>query len=263
MTNICDYGCGQVSIFTYPNGKHCCSNSFNRCPAFLEKRIASRRKNNPEWVKNKEQCSINMSKGLKGKASWSKGQTKETNASLAEISKQRSGIPKPQSVKDKISATKKAAPLTEYQLLPKTDPKKAAAIKKQVAKQKGQKRIGNYTSIGRPGKLNPMYGKTGSDHPSYKPVSDAEVLYRKTARNMTERNKKNMDLSSYNIGKAGVDGAYQVDHIVSVVYGYENNIPVELIASVENLQVLPWKENLSKKHHLTDQAKRLLNEWGY
>lgn len=263
MTNICDYGCGNVSIFTYPNGKHCCSTTFNACPAFLERRIAARRKNNPDWVKNKEQCSANMSNGLKGKASWSKGQTKETNASLAEISKNRTGIPKPQSVKDKISATKKAAPLNAYQLLPKTDPKKAEAIKKQVEKQTGQTRIGNYSSNGYPGKLNPMYGVTGSNHPSYKHVSDAEALYRKTARNMTERNKKNMDLTAYKIGKAGVDGAYQVDHIISVVYGYENNIPVELIASIDNLQVIPWKENLSKKHHLTDKAKQLLNEWGY
>jgi hypothetical protein len=44
----------------------------------------------------------------------------------------------------------------------------------------------------------------------------------------------------------GVDGGYQLDHIVGIRYGYDNMIPVEVIASVDNLQMLPWKENRTK-----------------
>lgn len=264
MTNICEYGCDREAHHVLGrNKKHCCSSHISRCPAFAKARAAKRKEKNPGWVKDRKATSKKMSESLKGKKSWNKGETKHTNASIAAGAEKLKGTTKSAEHKKKISDTKKAAPLNDYQLLSKDHPKKASAIRKQVSKQKGQKRTGNYKSTGHPGKLNPMYGKVGELHPAYKHVSDEEALYRKTARNMTARTKKTLDLSSYNIGKAGVEGAYQVDHIVSVVYGYENNIPVELIASIENLQVIPWEENLSKKHHLTDDARKLLNEWGY
>lgn len=44
----------------------------------------------------------------------------------------------------------------------------------------------------------------------------------------------------------GVDGGYQLDHIIGIRYGYDNAIPAEIIASVDNLQMLPWKENRMK-----------------
>jgi len=47
-------------------------------------------------------------------------------------------------------------------------------------------------------------------------------------------------------GKSGVPGAYQVDHKISIKDGYKMNIPEEQIASIENLQMLPWEENRKK-----------------
>jgi 5-methylcytosine-specific restriction endonuclease McrA len=44
----------------------------------------------------------------------------------------------------------------------------------------------------------------------------------------------------------GVDDGYQIDHIIPIRYGFENNIPPEEIARLENLRMLPWKENLIK-----------------
>lgn len=44
----------------------------------------------------------------------------------------------------------------------------------------------------------------------------------------------------------GVPGGYQLDHKVSIDYGFYNDIAPEDIAKTENLQMLPWKENLSK-----------------
>ena len=41
---------------------------------------------------------------------------------------------------------------------------------------------------------------------------------------------------------------YHIDHIVSIRFGYLNNIPAEQIASIENLQMLPMKENMDKGH---------------
>lgn len=47
-------------------------------------------------------------------------------------------------------------------------------------------------------------------------------------------------------GKSGVDGAYQVDHILSIKYGFENNIHPKIIGNIKNLQMLPWKDNRYK-----------------
>jgi hypothetical protein len=47
-------------------------------------------------------------------------------------------------------------------------------------------------------------------------------------------------------GLAGVDGAYQLDHMVSIREGYDNNIDPKEIGDIKNLQFIPWKENLNK-----------------
>lgn len=47
-------------------------------------------------------------------------------------------------------------------------------------------------------------------------------------------------------GRCGVDGAYQLDHIISINCGWENKIPAEVIADWDNLRMIPWKENREK-----------------
>ena len=47
-------------------------------------------------------------------------------------------------------------------------------------------------------------------------------------------------------GKAGVEGAYHLDHIISVKYGFIQNIDPKFIGSIENLWFVPWKINLQK-----------------
>jgi hypothetical protein len=50
-------------------------------------------------------------------------------------------------------------------------------------------------------------------------------------------------------GKMGIDGAYQIDHIIDIKYGFDNNIPAEEIASLKNLQFIPWEENIKKGYY--------------
>jgi hypothetical protein len=45
----------------------------------------------------------------------------------------------------------------------------------------------------------------------------------------------------------GVDGGYQLDHIVSVRECFDNKLSVEDCAKVENLQIIPWEDNLKKR----------------
>ena len=51
-------------------------------------------------------------------------------------------------------------------------------------------------------------------------------------------------------GKAGVEGAYHLDHIVPIRFCFENNIPPEVCASVENLQMMEWKDNVQHRNYI-------------
>lgn len=47
-------------------------------------------------------------------------------------------------------------------------------------------------------------------------------------------------------GLAGVDGGYQLDHKVSIKFGFDNNIEPDIIGNINNIEFIPWEENLSK-----------------
>lgn len=77
--------------------------------------------------------------------------------------------------------------------------------------------------------------------------------FKKYRNRVAVRTKKNYQLNeslinpnNLKLGKCGVEGAHQIDHIISVRLGFEQGIPVEIIASAENLRVIPWLENIQK-----------------
>ena len=90
--------------------------------------------------------------------------------------------------------------------------------------------------------------KYGSDNGRWNPDKDDLKAYRRIAYRHTYRNKpiystwENYD----KIGKSGITGAYQLDHIIPIKYGFDNNICPSVIGHIDNLQIIPWKENRSK-----------------
>lgn len=54
---------------------------------------------------------------------------------------------------------------------------------------------------------------------------------------------------------------YDIDHIVPISYGYKNQLPAELIGSIENLRIISNKENLIKNNKITDDAIKILDIW--
>jgi len=50
-------------------------------------------------------------------------------------------------------------------------------------------------------------------------------------------------------GRCGVEGAYQIDHIISIDEGYKKSIEPEVIGDISNLQMLRWEDNLSKSNN--------------
>jgi hypothetical protein len=79
---------------------------------------------------------------------------------------------------------------------------------------------------------------------------DAWTSYGKQARLLTEHTyeqyKDRINPGNLPRGRSGTEGAFHVDHIYSMKYCFYHNVPVELCAHVDNLQLLPWKVNAVK-----------------
>jgi hypothetical protein len=57
-------------------------------------------------------------------------------------------------------------------------------------------------------------------------------------------------------GMSGIDGAYQIDHKLSINFGFLNSIPPYIIGNINNLEMLPWKDNIIKR----DKCSMTFNE---
>ena len=72
----------------------------------------------------------------------------------------------------------------------------------------------------------------------------------KRYRNEVDRLTKQQplhELENYNKrGQNGKEGAYTLDHIVSVSLGFKNNISAKIISNISNLRMMPWKDNIIK-----------------
>jgi len=49
---------------------------------------------------------------------------------------------------------------------------------------------------------------------------------------------------------AGVEGGYHLDHIIEVRIGFDWGIPPEELSKIENLRILPWRENLARNRRV-------------
>lgn len=62
-------------------------------------------------------------------------------------------------------------------------------------------------------------------------------------------------------GKAGEEGAYQLDHIVSVRWCFDNNVPADICGHPQNLELLPWRDNNSKGAKLSSRIPPIIRPY--
>lgn len=89
---------------------------------------------------------------------------------------------------------------------------------------------------------------TGENHGRWNPDKRDFEVYRTEVYRLTRQWDERL-IDGFVEGKrglCGVDGAIQLDHVVSVKYGYDNNISPEVIGHLCNLEFLPWKDNRGK-----------------
>lgn len=113
-------------------------------------------------------------------------------------------------------------------------------------------------------------GKTGYSMPSRRKISEQDYKdYQKYKRAVYSASRKtyNKNINLLNplsllLGRCGVIGAHQIDHKVPISLGYQLKIPVDIMSTVENLQLMPWKDNLHKsnKHTANEEILNLLLE---
>jgi hypothetical protein len=98
------------------------------------------------------------------------------------------------------------------------------------------------------------YQKSGDLCVSCSQIKNDEVYnreykkYRGKVWTETNRQKLYMLENYEKRGKSGIPNAYQLDHIIPIKYGYDNNIPPDKIGSIDNLQFIPWEENRNKSN---------------
>jgi hypothetical protein len=76
-------------------------------------------------------------------------------------------------------------------------------------------------------------------------------IYSRKVRYLTEleysKYHKEINPKNYPRTLCGVEGGYQLDHIVSITESFKTYVSCEECASKKNLQMLPWKDNLNKR----------------
>lgn len=60
-------------------------------------------------------------------------------------------------------------------------------------------------------------------------------------------------------GDSGIEGAYHLDHKYSILEGFKNKIKPEIIASLNNLVFIPWRDNVVKRTKCSITKEELIN----
>jgi len=236
---LCSYGCGKESIKTFQNGKLCCSERSDQCSAIIARRIESRKANGPWHSEETKENIGNSSRGRILNEDWRR-----------KIGESLTGRIVDDSTRKKLSDSKigDKNPMfgeTSWNsgLTAETDDR----ILSYSLKQK---------DISCPARSHPNKNKGKKKQESLEIISRDDPVYsnfRKYRNRVSVRTKKiyeqfkgEINPNNFPLGKCGTDNAYQIDHILSVRQGFEQGISIEDISAKENLQMLPWLDNVKK-----------------
>jgi hypothetical protein len=148
--------------------------------------------------------------------------------------------------------------MTKYQmtdLTPWTEERKSVMsenIKKTKLRKYGNKNYNN------PSKSFETRVKNGNCTP--KELKTDFELYKEQVLRFTRKNNKDLK-NQEKKGRAGVEGAYHLDHKFSILQGFYNFIPPFIIGSKENLEYIPWKENQKKNKNCSIEEEKLILEF--
>lgn len=88
--------------------------------------------------------------------------------------------------------------------------------------------------------------KIGMDYDLYLAALPTYLKYRSDVNKITCKQPIYRLVNYDKRGLCGVEGAYQLDHKFSILEGFKQGIEPEIIGNINNLEFIPWKENLTK-----------------
>lgn len=95
---------------------------------------------------------------------------------------------------------------------------------------------------------NPSY--PGMPRPQRNPNIEEYTRYSRQVHGLSQKNyEANKDVinpNNYPRTICGVEGGYQLDHIIPIKECFEKGMSVEEASSLDNLRMLPWKTNLMR-----------------
>ena len=103
------------------------------------------------------------------------------------------------------------------------------------------------------------YKKTyGIEYDEYVKTLPAYLKFKKEVYFLTKKNDlKRLPNFEYR-GLCGVKGAYQLDHMYSILEGFKNGVESKIIANINNLEFIPWEENLKKRDKCSITLNKLM-----
>lgn len=87
-------------------------------------------------------------------------------------------------------------------------------------------------------------------------LTDFELYYRQVWKFTQRQPLHQLDLFEKR-GLAGIEGAHHVDHKISIKYGFINNIPPYIVGNINNLEMLPWIDNVYKSSNCSISIEQL------
>jgi hypothetical protein len=103
-------------------------------------------------------------------------------------------------------------------------------------------------------RVAPLTAWSKANSAKWKETATEWQKYKAQVTALTEQtytlHKKHINPLNLPRGKAGVEGAYHLDHLVPKRFCFDNSIPPEVCADVSNLQMIGWRENVGSRDHV-------------
>lgn len=102
----------------------------------------------------------------------------------------------------------------------------------------------------------------GSSYSYVRYLNELEEFYKyKINVNRITNRQSIKNLPNYNKrGKSGVYGAYHLDHKFSIMEGFINKIDPSIIGAINNLEFIPWEDNLKKRTKCSIKKEQLIKK---
>ena len=260
---LCDYGCGELAIHKFKNGKRCCSESLSKCLVMRNKNsVGSKGKNKHRFYEIIPNENILCYYGCGNIAVYMAGQKKlkpccsryysQCGVIVNKASSSNTGSIRPRGQKSKLFGRKRQ---DQSMFMKKNNPMFNGEIRKLhlEAVSSDEYKIKMSEIIKKrweSDEYRDKYFKSllykGIKY-SDKKLRSIEIYYRKvkhfTNRSLVEHFDK-INPNNYSIGIG--DGFYNVDHIHSIADGFRNNVEPKIIGSHINLQTILSSDNIKK-----------------